>query len=336
MLHRDVIVIGASSGGVQALTKVLAALPADLPAAIFVVLHVRPDAPRQLPTILNRVGRLPAAHAVDSEPIRQARIYVAPPGQQMYIHNGRIAVRRGPSENMHRPAIDPLFRTAAHQYGVRVIGVVLSGARDDGSAGLLAVKRGGGIAVVQDPDDAQVRDMPANAKERAQVDYSVPADEIGPLLVSLVANEAAARTLPREVALETVEEAEQPGEALRSDELGRPSPFTCPECSGSLWEIDDGKGGTRYRCRVGHAYAPDSMVAAQGESVERALWVALRALEERVALLSTLAARARERGHRSVAAIFEERSQLVDADVRVLHELILMGRILEPVARETA
>src|SRR5207247_2125761 len=178
-MPRDVIVIGASSGGVDALIKLVGKLPPDLPAAVFVVLHVRPDVPSQLPAILNRAGSLPAAHAVDGEPIRRGRIYVAPPGFQTYVHRGRISVRLGPQENSNRPAIDPLFRTAAHHYGPRVVGVVLSGALDDGSAGLEAIKRAGGIAIVQDPDDAAVSDMPANALDRADVDHRLRADELG-------------------------------------------------------------------------------------------------------------------------------------------------------------
>src|SRR5437773_11022892 len=151
MPGHDIIVIGASSGGVEVLTTLVSRLPEALPAAVFVVLHVRPDAPSLLPAILNRAGALPAAHAVDSEPIRTGRIYIAPPGMQMYLHNRRVSVERGPRDNAHRPAIDPLFRTAAHHHGSRVIGVIASGALDDGTAGLHAVKEAGGIAVVQDP-----------------------------------------------------------------------------------------------------------------------------------------------------------------------------------------
>src|SRR3954468_24417635 len=171
--HHDVVVIGASSGGVEALAKVLGSFPVDLAAAVFVVLHVNPDAPSFLPSILNRAGRLPAAHAVDQEPIRRSRVYVAPPGGQTYVHRGRLAVRRGPYENLHRPAIDPLFRTAAHHYGPRVIGIVLSGGLDDGSAGLMAVKRAGGVAIVQDPEDAAFPSMPRSALERVEVDFCV-------------------------------------------------------------------------------------------------------------------------------------------------------------------
>ena len=189
------------------LTTIVSRLPPDLPAAIFVVLHVRPDAPSLLPAILNRVGLLPAAHAVDGEPLRTGRIYVAPPGRQLYLHQRRVSVEPGPRENMHRPAIDPLFRTAAHHYGTRVIGVVLSGALDDGTAGLQAVKEAGGIAVVQNPRDAACASMPAHAMERVAVDHCVDAIDIAALLVRLVQEPAPERATPASVALETHDEA---------------------------------------------------------------------------------------------------------------------------------
>ncbi len=213
MAHRDVIVIGASSGGVEVLVKLVAALPEDFQAALFIVLHVRPDRPSRLPAILNRAGQLPAAHAVDNEPVRRGRIYVAPPGMQMHVHRGRISVRRGPPENNHRPAIDPLFRTAAHYYGSRVIGVILTGALDDGSAGLAAVKSAGGTAVVQDPADAAVSAMPTHALELVEADYQVRADGLAPLLVDLVNSEVDLPTIRHEVPLETVEEAPMSAES---------------------------------------------------------------------------------------------------------------------------
>ncbi len=285
------------------------------------MLHVNPDAPSRLAAILNRAGGLPAAHAVDQEPIRRGRIYVAPPGFQMYVHRGHLSVHRGPHENLHRPAIDPMFRTAAHYYGSRVIGVVLSGALDDGSAGLRAVKQGGGIAIVQHPSDARVAAMPSNAMEHVDVDHAVAAADLAPLLLSLVQCEGEL-ALRGEAALETVEEASVADEACRSDELGVVSAFTCPDCSGTLWEIDEGIG-VRFRCRVGHAYSEQAMVKAQGDSVERAMWTALRALEERVALLNKLASHMRDRGHLGVAAMFEARSRETDHDVRTLHDVIM-------------
>src|SRR5207248_1421587 len=245
--------------------------PSSLAAAVFIVLHVRPEGPSFLPAVLNRAGHLPVAHAVDGEPIRRGRIYVAPPAHQTYLQRGRIAVRQGPQENLHRPAVDPLFRTAAHHYGPRVVGVVLSGVLDDGSAGLLAVRNAGGVTIVQDPEDAMFADMPANAFDAVGPDYCVPVADLPELVVRLVGTEGiAVNDLAEEVPLETTEEAENPWEALRSDELGDASAFTCPECHGTLWQIPEG-GGLRYRCRVGHAYSEDTMTKAQGQSTERTL-----------------------------------------------------------------
>jgi two-component system chemotaxis response regulator CheB len=333
MAHRDIVVVGASSGGVEAISKIVAGLPEHFAAAIFVVLHIGEHARSHLPDILNRSGKLPAAHAVAHEPIRRGRIYVAPPGLQTYVQHGRLSVRRGPQENLHRPSIDALFRTAAHHYGPRVVGVVLSGALDDGSAGLLAVKEGGGVTIVQDPDDARVPDMPANAMARTAADYVVPSDEIAALLVSLIAADSAGTSLRGEVPLETVEEAPVTSMSYRSDELGPPSMFTCPDCSGTLFEIEQGQL-LRYRCRVGHAFSQETLVAAQNDAVERALWVALRSLEEREALMRRLADNARRLGHDAVADLFEHKARVVQSDVRAVHEVIVNGWALEAVAAE--
>src|SRR5262245_28467433 len=329
MPHRDVVVVGASSGGVEGLIALLSGLPADLPAAFFVVLHMRPDLPSQLPAILNRVGTLPVAHAVDGEPIRRGRVYIAPPGLQTYVHRGRIGVRRGPQENLHRPAVDPLFRTAAHHYGPRVIGVILSGALDDGAAGLAAIRRADGIAIVQDPEDAQVGDMPANAMERAGADHIVPIAALPALLIALISDEVKT-DLVAEIPLETLEEAGPAEPFKRSEEMGALSNVTCPECQGNLWEIR-GAEGIRFRCRVGHSFTESAIDAAQSQSVERALWSALKALEERTALMRKLADQARRRGHEAVAAMFDDRSRTVDNDVRAIHKLILSSETLEPV-----
>jgi two-component system chemotaxis response regulator CheB len=332
MPHHDVVVVGASSGGVEVLATLVSGLPEDLPAAVFIVLHVRPDAPSQLPAILNRAGRLPVAHAVDGEPIRRGRVYVAPPGLQTYLQRGRISVRRGPQENLHRPAVDPLFRTAAHHYGARVIGVVLSGALDDGSAGLLAIKRAGGIAVVQDPDDATVGGMPTNACAQVAVDHCVPSPLLPPLLVELVGS-AAQPDLGAEVPLETFEEAGPSAPFLRSEQQGSEAALSCPECQGTLWQIKDGDT-LRFRCRVGHAYSEGAIDRAQSESAERALWSALRALEERVALMRKLSSGARRRGHAAIAALFDERSEQIDRDMMAIHDLIVNSSTLEAVGQE--
>jgi len=306
-------------------------LPESLPAAVFVVLHVRPDAPSLLPSILNRAGLLPAAHAVDAEPIRTGRIYVAPPGMQMYVQRRRVAVERGPRENMHRPAIDPTFRTAAHHHGPRVIGVVASGALDDGTAGLQAIKEAGGIAVVQDPADAICASMPSHAMDRVAIDYCVKAADLADLLVRLVHQPAPDPGLPAPVPLETREEAAGTSEfPMTGAAVGIESGLTCPECSGILREVREGDV-LRFRCRVGHAYTSQTMLEAQGDSIERALWTAVRQLEERALLMRKLAASARERGHDAVATTFEDRSMALAHEANVLRELIGAGRALEPI-----
>jgi two-component system chemotaxis response regulator CheB len=334
MAHRDMVVIGASSGGVEALVALLAGIPDDFPAAIFVVLHVRPDLPSQLPAILNRAGHLPASHAVDAEPIRRGRVYVAPPGMQTYVHHGRMSVQRGPLENLYRPAIDPLFRTAAHHYGPRVIGVILTGSMDDGSAGLLAVKRGGGLTVVQDPVDAAFSAMPGNAIKAVSPDHVVPLREIAPLLNELVSQHIGHHGLQKEVALETAEEAPPGAPFQRSEEQGSPSNLACPECHGTLWEKEE-EGAIRFRCRVGHGFSQGAMIKAHTDSVERALYTSLRALEERVALLQKLATHARERGHAAVATLLEERLGRVGDDVKVLHGVIKNGSSLDAIGYDS-
>jgi two-component system chemotaxis response regulator CheB len=327
----DIIVIGASSGGVEVLTRLVSKLPETLPAAMFVVLHVRPDAPSMLPTILNRAGLLPAAHAVDAEPIRTGRIYVAPPGMQMYVQGRRVAVERGPRENMHRPAIDPTFRTAAHHHGPRVIGVVASGALDDGTAGLQAVKDAGGIAVVQDPADAVCASMPSHAMDRVAVDYCVKSANLADLLVRLVQQPAPDPHPSSPVPLETREEAQGTAEfPMTGAVVGVESGLTCPECSGILREVREGEV-VRFRCRVGHAYTSQTMLEAQGDAIERALWTAVRQLEERALLMRKLAGAARERGHDAVATTFEDRSVALGHEVAVLRDLIAAGRALEPI-----
>src|ERR1041384_7292509 len=188
MATRDIIVIGASAGGVQALSKLVAAFPPDLPAAVFIVLHIPSHAPSFLPDILARDARIPVAHATDREEIREGKVYVAPPDQHLLIEDRHVKLVHGPKENLHRPSIDALFRSAARWAGPRVIGVVLTGARDDGTVGMRAIKQCGGIAVIQDPEDALYPGMPRSALENAQIDFVLPIAEIPPLLVRL-ANE---------------------------------------------------------------------------------------------------------------------------------------------------
>ena len=323
MPDHDIVVVGASAGGVEALVGMAASLPADLPAAVFVVLHVPSTGTSALPGILSRHGQLPASHVKDGEPIEPGHIYVAPPDHHLLVRTGHVHLARGPRENGHRPAVDPLFRSAAREYATRVVGVVLSGALDDGTAGLVAVKSQGGVTVVQDPEDALYSGMPASALEHAKVDHVLPAASIGALLAQLATEPAGEPAGPAPTDMKVEVEVERFSlEAIEADHPGDPSGFSCPDCNGVLWAIQDG-GMQRFRCRVGHAWSPESLLTRQSESLEAALWIALRSLEERAALARRLAEPARRRGHRITATRFEEQATEAQQAARVVRELLL-------------
>lgn len=310
MAGQDIIVVGASSGGVEATARLVGSLPADFPAAVFVVVHIPQDSSSALPRILGRAGPLDAAHARDGERIENGRVYVAPPGLHLLVEEEYARVARGPKENRHRPAVDPLFRSAARAHGPRVSGVILTGARNDGAAGLLAVKRRGGVAVVQDPDEALFSGMPESALEYVNVDHCLPLEEIAPLLDRLAREETTkdegGYPVPDEMEYESRVAGLDPSVLANSEPPGRVSAFTCPECAGPLFEMQDGPL-TRYRCRVGHAYTAESVLDEKDETLEGALYMALNNLEEGAAMAVRLASGARERGHHHAAARFEER-----------------------------
>jgi two-component system chemotaxis response regulator CheB len=313
MATRDVIVIGGSAGSIEAACVLFAALPADLDAAMFLVVHLPADAHSVLPDILGRAGPLPAAHAVDGEPISPGRVYVAPPDRHLLLDDGAVRLTRGPKENRHRPAIDPLFRSAARQYGSRVIGVILSGNQHDGSAGLLRVKQGGGVAIVQDPESAMFPGMPHSALDSMNADLVLAPAAMAGALVRLVAGAPVppevTDPMPSDPPSALPPEAEVAAEDRKRRD-GVPSTQACPECHGVLWEVEDG-GLLEFRCRVGHGYTAEALLAHQAEELEVALWSALRALEEQHALARRLAARSATQGQNRAAATYAEHA--VDA-----------------------
>jgi two-component system, chemotaxis family, protein-glutamate methylesterase/glutaminase len=290
MANRDIIVIGTSAGGVKALSTIVEQLPDDLNAAIFIVLHISPHQRSNLPEILTRAGNLTAAHAKDGEPIDRGRIYIAPPDRHLLLEDGRVRITKGPKENRFRPAIDPLFRSAAYAYGPGVIGVVLTGALDDGTAGLWAIKDRGGIAVVQDPDDAEQRSMPWTAITNVEVDYCLPITDIAKLLVALTQGSIGPEMgslVSDKFGIETKISLGEDSADLDVTQLGKLSEFSCPECHGTLTEIVNGKL-QRYRCHTGHAFSSASLLAELTDSVEQSLWNSIRAIEERIRLLKHL------------------------------------------------
>jgi two-component system chemotaxis response regulator CheB len=322
--RHELIVIGTSAGGIQALQEVLKDLPADFPAAICIVLHIPAEGPSLLPRILQRSSALPVRHALDGETIVPGRVYIAPPDRHLLVEAGRLLVRHGPRENRHRPAVDPLFRSAALAYGPRLIGVILTGALNDGTAGLAIVKRLGGVAIVQDPAEALFPSMPTSAQRHVAIDYSVPLAEIAATLTR-VAHEPSGPRPIAQVEDVVVEERWMRGERVDMEslaEIGTPSNLTCPECHGPLWELHD-KSLLRFRCRTGHGFTAESMLADQAKGLEDALWLAVNTLEERALVSDRLATDAAGRRHGYVATRFTEKALEARRQAEIIRQVIL-------------
>ncbi len=318
------IVIGASAGGVEALVQLVRGLPADLPASICIVLHIPAQSPSMLPQILSRAGMLQAIQPVDYQKIETSRIYVAPPDHHLLIEHDYMRVVRGPKENRHRPAIDPLFRSAAVAYGPGVVGVVLTGSLDDGTAGLFTIKQYGGIAIVQDPKEALYPDMPESALAQVAVDHCLTIDRIGSVLAHLahtpIVTELVQPTsdaVEREVRIAAMET----NPLNEGEQVGEPSAYSCPECGGVLWEVRDG-ALVRFRCRTGHAFSIDSVLAEQSERIEEALWVALKALDENASLSRRMAKQARQNNHIWLAERLEARVRDVERNTILLRQVL--------------
>jgi two-component system chemotaxis response regulator CheB len=323
--HRDLVAVGASAGGVEALKALVAGLPGDYPGALLLVLHVPRSAPSALPTILNRSGPLPAGIARDGEELLGGRIYVAAADRHLLLLDGHLRLSRGPAENGHRPAVDPLFRSVARCAGRRAIGVVLSGSRDDGAAGLAAIAGAGGVTVVQDPSDALSPWMPRAALDRVVPDHVAAAADLGPLLAEITAavlppgpSAIADPALDAEVAVAGLL-------PFATDQFAPPAGYGCPDCGGSLFLLED-RPIPRFRCRVGHAWSPASLLDEQTAVLEGALWTALRSLEEKAALSKRMAA-----GRPAAAERFRSMAEDAEAAGATIRRLIAhLGSTAEP------
>lgn len=319
---RDLVVIGASAGGLEVLKDVVADLPADLPAAVCIVLHISPESPSALGPILQRAGKLPSRAADDGDELRYGEILVAPPDRHLVVEDGHVKLTLGPRENGHRPAVDALFRSAASAYAGRVVGVILSGTRDDGAAGLAVIKANGGAAIVQDPREARYAGMPASALAHVEVDAVAPSALIGGTIVAMVSGGDPPPGI-------------DPSETFGdTPERGSPVTVVCPDCGGVLSERVEG-GVPLWQCRVGHRYARDSLAAAQAEDVESALWAAIRALEDREALLERMAAQADSRSQPKSARAFRSRADAAGEHARTVRKALTEAaastlRIVEP------
>jgi two-component system, chemotaxis family, protein-glutamate methylesterase/glutaminase len=285
---RGVVAVGASAGGVEALTRLASGLPDDFPYPVLVVLHMPPKAPSVLAKIIDRCGPLPAMNATDGSPLRPAQIHVALPDRHLLVSDHEVMLSEGPTENGHRPAINALFRSAALNFGPNAIGVLLSGVLDDGVLGAAAIRARRGTTVVQDPQDALFGAMPTNAIEAAVIDHQAPVADIGPLLAKLADREIEEWQMERDTNMELehrIAMGRRFATAFDSEVLGPHSGYTCPDCNGSLMTVGD----HHYRCRVGHAWTAEALLSARDDEIDGALWVALRSLQEKAKLSRKMA-----------------------------------------------
>jgi two-component system chemotaxis response regulator CheB len=319
------IVIGTSAGGMPALTRLVAQLPTTLTAAVLVVQHLSPDSTGEpLVTRLNAHTGLHCQLATNEAPLEAGHLYLAPPDRHLLVKDQHLLVTKGPRENNYRPAADALFRSAAVAYGPNVVGVVLTGMLHDGTAGLEFVKRCGGVAVVQDPADAEFPSMPETALRVVNVDYITSLDHMGLLLTQLV---EPARAMPREginipadLQLEAAIAERVVGTVEQANQLGHLVPLTCPDCGGNLWQVKHGQV-QRYRCHTGHAYTAEALAESNQQQLEETLWVALRMMEERKNLLAGMASQNTSPWSRQQ----EERLTDLKAHVNRMREFLLNG-----------
>jgi two-component system chemotaxis response regulator CheB len=309
--HRDLVVIGASAGGVETLKRIVGRLPADLPAAVCIVLHIAPDTPSLLARILSRAGPLRCHAAAGGEPLTPGEILVAPPDRHLVVEDGHVHLSVGPRENGHRPSVDVLFRSAAEARRDRVIGVILSGTRGDGSLGLAAVKSAGGATIVQDPEEALYPGMPTSALAHSVPDAVVPSE----LVASTIVNMIQGNDPPPGAGGPAQESGSQPLSESRE------ATTICPECGGVLTQRREA-GTTLWQCRVGHRYSPEGLLDAQAMDVEAAMWAAVRALEDRSRLLEQMADAFEPRGQARSARSFREKGRAAEQQARVVREAL--------------
>ncbi|GEO12103.1 chemotaxis protein CheB [Segetibacter aerophilus] len=328
-----VIVVGASAGGMSALSEFASQLQPGTDAAVFIVMHLSGTIVSNfLLTNLQTVTELKCEIAEEGASIKKGHIYIAPPNLHLLVKKGEVILGSGPEENRWRPSIDVLFRSAAVAYSTRVIGIVLTGLLDDGTTGMLAIKRSGGTCIVQDPNEAEYPDMPLSVLGNMEVNYCIPLSQMGEVILSITQTTPEEIAAPDDVIIES-----QIAERVVVDydhvkKLGEKSLYACPDCGGGLWDITKATDGqnkvVRYRCHIGHSYSEKDLVIKQGEVFEATLWTALRIMEERRNLLKKMADDHAKRGLSSVAKSYKDKTEAIQVHVDKLKEVLFASQKL--------
>ncbi len=331
----SMIVIGASAGGIEALRELFRLLRPNQFTSILIVVHIPAESKSTLPAILARVGDIPVQHATDQQPIRPGHAYIAPPNRHMLVQDGILHLEFGPKENGFRPAIDPLFRSAAAAFGEDVMGVVLSGNLRDGTQGLQAINRAGGLTVVQDPEEALFPGMPTSAISSVPVDKTLTIANIAALINayadSMPSNLGGSMSDPQskdyaqdEVAFIRRDMKDYQGGKRQNHR----SVITCPDCGGVLWEMDDGKL-VHFRCHVGHTYSANTLLGQQDEALEKAFWSAVRVLVEKAALSNRLALLAAKDNNPQLEQYYLGQARIAEDEAAMIRNTWLRGAARE-------
>lgn len=321
---KHIIVIGASAGGLNAVTEVLAKLPANLPAAILVVIHLgKASSIKIIKDHLQKHTTYGCLIANDGDTILPGMVYLGPPDQHLLLSGDKIRLTNGPHENRWRPSIDVLFRSAAANYGSAVIGIILTGMLDDGTSGMAAIKRSGGICIVQEPVEAAYPDMPINVLNNVDVDYRVSLADMGYIIDDIFSKPAKPGVpIPEDVILEAKINERMVSNISELEKIGEHSNFVCPDCGGGLWRIKNEKN-PRYRCYTGHVYTEDLLLEKHAEELEDSLWVSIRMLEERKNLLLNMAYREKEGGNQQLVMANTERAEEISKHIERLKAFLV-------------
>lgn len=322
---RNIIVIGASAGGIPAVNAVIQEFPEDLDAAIVVVLHVsRKSNSTNIAKSFQRNTSLTCRVASNEMPLRKGHLYVAPPEQQLMIKNNSLRLTNGPHENKYRPSIDVLFRSAAVHYGNRSIGIILTGLFEDGTSGMHAIKRSGGICMIQDPAEAEYSDMPRSVLNKIKVDYQAKLKEMPEIIKNIVNDPLPPEIpVPRELQIEAYITEKMMSDINDMKKIGDKSDFTCPDCGGGLWELKNDPLH-RYRCHTGHVFTEKILHDLQDQNIEETIWVSIRMLEEKENLLLLMARRENAEGEPEMSSFHESRLEGIRKHISRLKSFLSM------------